>query len=835
MVAPSPSAPNSPARPAERVLAICLLLLLPLILVGPSLLPGKRFLPLAPVALEPLAQENPQAATEAWIGVNYLASDALFPVLSDAARMSAAIRSGELPLWDASTALGAPLFAQSMFGALYPLHWLAFVLDPDVALGWIALLDLFLAGAGLYCFARQRSLSFGAGLIGAAVFQTAGFACANLHDLMKVEAALWLPWALLAIDRVLLGERRYLSLLTLSVGLSFLAGFVPIAIFCAAAAAAYGTLRCIEMPAARPRIGRPWLGIGLGVALASIQLLPMAEAHRESSRSPRRDAIHAADGLPLASSLTLVAPELFGRADEAVFAPGNSTAWWLARASERELALNVNLLEWNLFAGALALSLAAAAIFARPRAAWFPAGLALLALGFAQGWPAISWLRALPGFDLGSPARAGAVAWIAWAWLAALGADALLNRERRVWLALTALAALCALGLAFAFGLDPAHWSAHMPERLAQRFSVTREVVDQILSPAELARGAERVQTAGLALAGFACLGLLCAIGALRSPGGARPRSAWIALFVVVGAEGAFYGRVHLAPRATGPELWPTSPRLDALRTAAGDGRVLRFDESQSGVGDVLDLARPNLPQAYGVADLSPYVVFTPRRSVELWSAVDPSAVYRGGISRISSTDLLDHPVLDVLRVTAILSRRPLQHPRLTAELESEGYCVYRRVAVPPRARVVTGAIRAPGDSAVLGVLAARLSKPERQTVLEFDAPPWDLEPTTAVGSVEITESRAGRVSIRTKDTPRGWLVLADAWYPGWRATVDGQVAKIVVADHALRAVALEAGEHRIEFEYAPTSLRWGGLLSALALLLTIVFSWRRSSPRPVS
>ncbi|HUR27592.1 MAG TPA: YfhO family protein, partial [Planctomycetota bacterium] len=436
---------------AELARAIAWLLLLPLVLVGPSLLPGQRFLPLAPVLFEPLASEQPAAAEDARFGANFLASDALFPMLTDAREMREDLRRGELPLWSPTTALGAPLFAQTMFGALYPVHWLAFVLEPDVALGWIALVDLALAGLGLFLFVRRLGVSFGAALVGAAVFQTAGFASANLHDAMKVEAGLWLPWILLALERLARGERRALAWLSACVALAFFAGFAPIAVFVVAAAFVFALARARSAESAVPFVARACLGLALGLALAAIQLLPAADAYAQSTRAERQDPVHAGDGVALAASLTLIAPELFGRADEAVFAPANAAVWWLARPGERELAANANLLEWNLFAGSLALALALAAVFARPRAALFPALLALVALGFAQGWPGIAWLRAVPGFDLGSPARAGVLAWTAWAWLAAIGAEALIARERRAGAAaLAACAAFLALGLCLA-------------------------------------------------------------------------------------------------------------------------------------------------------------------------------------------------------------------------------------------------------------------------------------------------------------------------------------------------------------------------------------------------
>jgi len=58
-----------------------------------------------------------------------------------------------------------------------------------------------------------------------------------------------------------------------------------------------------------------------------------------------------------------------------------------------------------------------------------------------------------------------------------------------------------------------------------------------------------------------------------------------------------------------------------------------------------------------------------------------------------------------------------------------------------------------------------------------------------------------------------------DTFYPGWRATVDGQAAEIVRANYAFRAVALEAGAHQVVLRYRPRSLIAGTIVSGAALL----------------
>ena len=77
-----------------------------------------------------------------------------------------------------------------------------------------------------------------------------------------------------------------------------------------------------------------------------------------------------------------------------------------------------------------------------------------------------------------------------------------------------------------------------------------------------------------------------------------------------------------------------------------------------------------------------------------------------------------------------------------------------------------------------------------------------------------------------------GLLVLADLFYPGWTAEVDGRPAEILMADGVFRAVALPQGTHRVVFRYQPLSVKIGAALSALALLAVAVLAGR-SRPEP--
>ena len=72
--------------------------------------------------------------------------------------------------------------------------------------------------------------------------------------------------------------------------------------------------------------------------------------------------------------------------------------------------------------------------------------------------------------------------------------------------------------------------------------------------------------------------------------------------------------------------------------------------------------------------------------------------------------------------------------------------------------------------------------------------------------------------SIETPAGPAGRLVLADPPYPGWAVTVDGKRAQARVQNGLFRAVDLPAGSHRVEWTFAPRSVK-RGLVVSLATL----------------
>ena len=180
---------------------------------------------------------------------------------------------------------------------------------------------------------------------------------------------------------------------------------------------------------------------------------------------------------------------------------------------------------------------------------------------------------------------------------------------------------------------------------------------------------------------------------------------------------------------------------------------------------------------------------------------------------------------------------------------------VRRNRAAFPRAWVVhdfrtLGQIDVP-QSALRDALVTRLRASDRSTLsdprspaflreiayLETDRPEM-LTPylTGDAGIAEGSEAVSVRYEASTRAVLRarlqrpGIVVLADAFDPGWRLTIDGQPAPVLRANLLMRGAAVPAGSHELVYTYMPTSFlvgAWVGLLG-LAGLVGLAFWARR-------
>jgi hypothetical protein len=158
---------------------------------------------------------------------------------------------------------------------------------------------------------------------------------------------------------------------------------------------------------------------------------------------------------------------------------------------------------------------------------------------------------------------------------------------------------------------------------------------------------------------------------------------------------------------------------------------------------------------------------------------------------------------------------------------------IYENLDVLPRAFVVPSARAFADDATALAAMKDTTFDPAKVVVLNGTPAPAQQDDTPgAPGEASIVQYEPERVVVETNSTGAGWLVLTDAWYPGWRAHVDSQPADLMRADMLFRAVPVPAGRHRVEFIYDPTSFRIGAGIGVAALIGCVAILWLWPPPR---
>jgi uncharacterized membrane protein YfhO len=59
---------------------------------------------------------------------------------------------------------------------------------------------------------------------------------------------------------------------------------------------------------------------------------------------------------------------------------------------------------------------------------------------------------------------------------------------------------------------------------------------------------------------------------------------------------------------------------------------------------------------------------------------------------------------------------------------------------------------------------------------------------------------------------------VAESYYPGWKATLDGRPVEIFRANYLSQGVVVPQGVHRVVFDYQPESFRYGAIISVLSI-----------------
>lgn len=701
-------------------------------------------------------------------------SDLMGAELPIRAAVGRTLRSGHLPLWEPGIYTGYPIFAGG--GALDPIGGFLFaLLPPAAAYDAFLLVMLAVAGFGAARFARTIGASSAGAVLAGLVWAHGGVLASQWRHLGVLGTVAWLPLGLSLVEDALGPADDGPRRDRALVALAAVLGLQVLAAFPQSlyyCLLAYGTWALARAWTAHQGLRPRAIALGRFAAACLVGVAIGAVQLLPMAELGRHSGRHGGVTWEFASGWPLWPPHLLGMVVPYPFGDIGEGTY-----QGRDVFW-----ESHAYLGLLTVPLALVAVWTeRRRATRVLGGTALLAVLFALG-PATPLFRA--------------------AFVLLPGMSSFRLPQRILFVACGALAALAALGVTRA-----QRWWSERPVPITGRFT-----------------GAHL----GVAFVALTALDLALTQPRQNPLVGASP---WVSPPATA-----------LALRRDGAERFYTfesSTTHDRAFALAHGWRDLRPYAAAR------DLIQPDANLLWSLAAADGYVGLPTEHMDNAWG---PTAPNHDGLVRanyrVEDNQVVPHGALvrylALNHVTHVLSPTPVQSQRLQA-LESGSWPRLYRVRDPlPLAYFVGHAVAVSSNRHAAAWMFAEAFSPRREVLLH-QAPAGAVAEGPSQGPATLVpaacERRGPTELVATVDAPAaGWLVLAESWYPGWVATVDGREAPVLRANINQKAVAVPAGRHRVRFEFRPRSFARGAAVSggALAFLFAAAAAaWlRRVAPR---
>lgn len=846
----------------------------------PSVFGGKVLLP-----LDLLTHNPPHEPASPGPVHNPLIGDMLYENYTWKLFQRRCLAVGELPLWNPDIFCGHPLYTTGQTSTFYPLNALFLIGPLPHTYAVFTGIHLFLGGVFTYLFCRRVGVgSFGAG-VGGMIFALGGLLTARLVFPMLLASAIWLPLMLLWVDwmsepAALARKTRGLLAGAVLFAQPVLGGFFEIAFYAYVACGLFAlylagrmllcgpTRRETGPPASAPGGGpvtedvaavteRPegtavsvgpipavagvvpsrWrlLGaflvkVGLAPVLAAVvcapQILPFLEVMKLNVRAGKGDYSTAvSSALAGQELLTVAVPDALG--NPAVHERFDlRERRWVPIAGKSGDAYYYgpkNYVEVGFYFGLLPLMFLVLSPAGRARHRPFYWGLLGIGLALALGTPLYKLFYYLvPGAEqVRTPFRWLYLSFFAAACLSAIGGQYWYDRLTRPAgrFAQAAVSSWGFLWLALLAATVVLLFVPSQTDAVAERLMAANERVrNTFATPGELA-SVLWVNALRLTLFGAASAVVLkLAWWRAWPPGRAVVISAAALALVALDLGQASYGFYTHAD----PQLLERRPPL--LKVLEADHDLFRI--GRYGPDKYL---YSNLPSIYGLQDFGGYDSIILTDYATLLGGIEFQHLLKYNIiMTIERPKSLDSPLLPLLNIRYLLTRKDFEHPDWQAVPVEGGVKLYRvrPERELPRAFLVNQVQSAGSLGDAIAWMKAGEFDARRIAVVQTDRQAAAALVDSAgsePGTARVTRYRPSSVEIETSAPGRRLLVLSDVMYPGWQASVDGRPASIVTTNGVFRGVSVPSGTHRVEFSFAPGRFRVGLIASGMCIVGLIV------------
>lgn len=727
------------------------------------------------------------------------------------------LRAGELPLWNRHMAMGFPLLAAFQPGAFYPPHAVLLLLPFFPAIRAIFVIHFLIAGIGAYKICRSWRYSFYLSISGALLF-TLGGTVVSLSNLANhFQAAVWLPFAVLTAERLARSPSwKNFLWFTAILTIQLLAGSPEIFIVSTVLVFLAARRRKSSLQElSSSKVPMMFAAAGILVAgLAMAQLLPTLELFFESRRQqpiPAQEALQWSLHPSLLLNLFFLDKEIdlttalglrfFFRRDAPFFISYYLGAislfgivLWLRFSEIREKIIVLSL---------VAASLVVAMGIHTPLYPFLYRNLSILgAFRFPEKWFFFTYVLLL--------------------YVTLRGLHDFFSEEQGSlgkWLMVLAPIAVAWLGiyLVFRFDLESAgRFIARQLGSVSPNYAESKMIAAVLLN-------LERQLTLSAGLL------LLLVLSKTRKM---RPALCEFLMVAIVFVDLNSAHRGLLFPVA--PEFVTTKDRVREFPESEPKRLFYYISPRNLHPSTLTAQGQPSFKEATALA----------------FQNLLPNAGVLFGFDYMQEIDALARrPYVDFLRfanqldprsqiqllrsfnVTYLISFSPLPTEGIALIKHFPEYLswLYRIDRPVPRAYVVGKSAAEKNSEQILRRLSNAGFDPANEVILDEKI---GISPTRPLeATAKIVRYQHSAVTIQTSANDSGILVLADSYYPGWRAYVNGREEKILRANLFFRAVPISAGHHTVEFRYEPRSFTIGlaiSLTTFVSLVLISVFLYLR-------
>ncbi|KKR51053.1 MAG: hypothetical protein UT84_C0003G0048 [Candidatus Curtissbacteria bacterium GW2011_GWA1_40_16] len=219
----------------------------------------------------------------------------------------------QLPIWVPNIyGAGYPLLAEGEIGTLSPINSaILFIFPFTLAISLLYLTYLAIAGTGSYLFLKLNKFSSLSSLLGALTFCLSGYMVTRYFQPSIIFTAALVPFGFYIIQKSLT-HPKFTLLLAPLIYLQITAGHLQIAAISITAYLTFAILVIIQTKKWPVGFLKISLAVFLGLALASVQILPSIKLYQLSQRKSFDPAIRFSYSLPPSQLITYIRPYAFG-------------------------------------------------------------------------------------------------------------------------------------------------------------------------------------------------------------------------------------------------------------------------------------------------------------------------------------------------------------------------------------------------------------------------------------------------------------------------------------------------------------------------------------------